>query len=55
MFENDVMVQNRKFSVKFDREFCYLVIIKNSIYRTPVYNFINDRLVDESAVLRSLS
>ena len=22
---------------------------------TPVYNFINDRLVDESAVLRSLS
>lgn len=25
------------------------------LYETPVYNFINDRLVDESAVLRSLS
>ena len=27
----------------------------NSINSTPVYNFINDRLVDESAVLRPLS
>ena len=27
---------------------------KNS-EKTPVYNFINDRLVDESAVLRPLS
>ena len=25
------------------------------LYRSPVYNFINDRLVDESAVLRPLS
>ena len=25
------------------------------LWRTPVYNFINDRLVDESAVLRPLS
>ncbi|GAB6401869.1 hypothetical protein IMM1_30990 [Pseudocoprococcus immobilis] len=24
--------RNGKFSVKFDREFCYLVIIKNAIY-----------------------
>ena len=27
----------------------------NNSYITPLYNFINDRLVDESAVLRSLS
>lgn len=28
-------------------------ILKNNI--TPVYNFINDRLADESAVLKPLS
>ena len=28
---------------------------ENLIKKTPVYNFINDRLVDESAVLRPLS
>ncbi|WP_207658001.1 hypothetical protein, partial [Blautia obeum] len=37
------------------------IIRKNKTYfyifnnNTPVYNFINDRLVDESAVLRPLS
>ena len=30
-------------------------IIVSLWYNTPVYNFINDRLVDESAVLRPLS
>ena len=35
-----------------DEETRYIVLL----YKTaPVYNFINDRLVDESAVLRSLS
>ena len=32
-----------------------VLLLVGFILLTPVYNFINDRLVDESAVLRSLS
>ena len=33
----------------------YLFYLAQQVKLTPVYNFINDRLVDESAVLRPLS
>ncbi|MDU5440395.1 MAG: C-GCAxxG-C-C family protein, partial [Ruminococcus sp.] len=32
-----------------------VTFLENALKHTPVYNFINDRLVDESAVLRPLS
>ena len=41
----DILLKDGKSSVN----------VTNNYKLTPVYNFINDRLVDESAVLRSLS
>ena len=40
----DILLKDRKSSVN----------VTNNYKLTPVYNFINDRLVDESAVLRPL-
>ena len=51
------MCMNCKMYINF---FIFLYLEKTTYFlifyhSTPVYNFINDRLVDESAVLRSLS
>ncbi len=42
------MVQNRKFSAKLDREFCYMVIIKNAIYREKKGFFMNIQIFGTS-------
>ena len=49
------------FAPKYRRKVAYgkmkqdIANILSMLCKTPVYNFINDRLVDESAVLRPLS
>ncbi|MDU5441121.1 MAG: hypothetical protein E6109_17760, partial [Ruminococcus sp.] len=46
---------NSGMTEKFEAEVAKKLAFLLNYLNTPVYNFINDRLVDESAVLRPLS